>query len=313
MLPRSAIAVLALALWASLATADDVKRPRITGVAHIAIYAHDVDKTVAFYRDFLGYAEPFRLNRPNGDLHLCFVKVNDHQFVEVFPEKAEGTDRLNHIALEVDDAEAMRAYLASRRVKVPAKVPVGRIGNANFNITDPDGHTVEIVQYLPEGRTLRQRGNDIPDSRISSRIMHVGVSVAALEPALAFYRDVLGFEETWRGSAQGTELNWVNVKVPDGDTYVEFMLSKQPPTVKRLGTMHHLCLEVPDIDKAKSTLEARPGRKGYTRDLEIKTGINRKRQLNLYDPDGTRIELMEPRTVDGVPAPSSKAPPPRRP
>ena len=34
-----------------------------------------------------------------------------------------------------------------------------------------------------------------------------------------------------------------------------------------------------------------PARKAYTRSLEIKTGINRKRQLNLFDPDGTRIEL----------------------
>ena len=52
-----------------------------------------------------------------------------------------------------------------------------------------------------------------------------------------------------------------------------------------------------------------PARKAYTRPLEIKTGINRKRQLNLFDPDGTRIELMEARTVDGKPTPSSSAPP----
>jgi lactoylglutathione lyase len=308
---RYAIALAGLATCVSAASAGDAARPRITGVAHIAVYAHDVDKTAAFYRDFLGYAEPFRLKRPNGDLHLAFVKINDRQFVEVFPEKAAGTDRLTHIALEVDDAEAMRVYLASRGVKVPEKVPVGRIGNANFNITDPDGHTVEIVQYLPNGRTARERGNDLPESRISPRIMHVGVAVASLGPALAFYKDVLSFEETWRGSARGKELNWVNIKVPDGDTYVEFMLYKDPPTTARLGTMHHLCLEVPDIERAKSTLEARPARKGYGRDLEIKTGVNRKRQLNLYDPDGTRIELMEPVTVDGTPAPSSAAPPPR--
>jgi len=40
-------------------------------------------------------------------------------------------------------------------------------------------------------------------------------------------------------------------------------------------------------------------------------GTNRKRQLNLFDPDGTRVELMEPGTVDGQPVPSSTAPPPR--
>jgi lactoylglutathione lyase len=307
----AAVSATAVGLAASFAPAQEVKRPRITGVAHIAIYAHDVEKSLAFYRDLLGYAEPFRLNRGSGALHLAFVKVNDRQFVEVFPEKAEGTDRLNHIALEVEDAEAMRAYLASRGVKVPDKVPVGRIGNANFNVTDPDGHTVEIVQYLPGGRTAQQKGKDLPDTRVSPRIMHVGVAVASLDKAMAFYGDVLGLKETWRGSAKGRELNWVNVRVPDGDDYVEFMLYKDPPSLARLGTMHHMCLEVPDIEAAKSALEARPARKNYARDLEIKTGVNKKRQLNLYDPDGTRIELMEPKTVDGKPAPSSRAPPPR--
>jgi lactoylglutathione lyase len=88
------------------------------------------------------------------------------------------------------------------------------------------------------------------------------------------------------------------------------MLYKEPPTLARLGTLHHLCLEVPDIQAAQAGLDARPARKEYTHTLEIKTGVNRKRQLNLYDPDGTRIELMEPKTVDGAPAPSSSAPPP---
>jgi lactoylglutathione lyase len=304
-------AAIAVVLLASHAVAQEPKRPRIIGVAHMAVYAHDVDRTVSFYRDLLGYAEPFRLNRGSGALHLAFVKVNDRQFVEVFPEKAEGTDRLNHIALEVDDAEAMRVYLAARGVKVPDKLPVGRIGNANYNITDPDGHTVEIVQYLPSGRTAQQRGKDLPATRISERIAHVGIAVGSLDKALAFYGDILGFRETWRGSSKGKELNWVNVRVPGGDDYVEFMLYKAAPSLNRLGTMHHLCLEVADLDKAKSILESRPARKGYSRELEIKTGINRKRQLNLYDPDGTRIELMEPRTVDGKPAPSSDAPPPR--
>ena len=43
----------------------------------------------------------------------------------------------------------------------------------------------------------------------------------------------------------------------------------------------------------------------------MKTGVNRKRQINLYDPDGTRVEVMEPDTIDGKPAPNSAAPPPR--
>ena len=52
-------------------------------------------------------------------------------------------------------------------------------------------------------------------------------------------------------------------------------------------------------------------RKGATdQEIEAKVGVNRKRQVNLYDPDGTRVELMETNTIDGKPAPPSTAPPP---
>jgi len=299
-----------LAATPVVSAADEPARPHITGIAHMAIYVHDMENSRAFYHDFLGYDEPYQLNNPDGTLSMTFFKVNERQYIEVFPERAPGTDRLNHISLETDDIEGLRRYLAAKGVKVPAKPGVGRIGNQNFNITDPDGHTVEMVQYMPDGWTVREKGKYLPD-RVSTRIMHVGILVGSLEAATKFYSGILGFQEIWRGSHDGKILSWVNTKVPDGDTYIEFMLYDQIPGPTARGTAHHMCLEVPDLDKAKAWLEARPAMKQYTRTLEIRTGTNRKRQLNLYDPDGTRLELMEPHTVDGKPAPPSTAAPPR--
>jgi lactoylglutathione lyase len=89
------------------------------------------------------------------------------------------------------------------------------------------------------------------------------------------------------------------------------MLYRDTPAKERWGTMHHICLVVTDIDKAVAELESRPARKDYGRKMEIQTGVNRKRQCNLYDPDGTRVELMELRTVDGTPTPPSTAPAPK--
>jgi lactoylglutathione lyase len=287
------------------------QRPHVTGVSHIALFVHDMGKSRAFYKDFLGFDEPFSTTNKDGTLHVVWIKINDQQTLELFPEKEAGSDRLNHIALETDDAQAMRDFLASRGVKAPEKVGKGRIGNLNFNITDPDGHTVEIVQYAPEGWTLREKGNFMPDTRIATHMTHVGVLVGELEPALRFYRDILGGKETWRGARDPKELSWVNVKLPNTDDYVEFMLYSELPSPDKRGKQHHLCLVVPDIEKTKAVLEARASRVGYTRPLETATGINRKRQLNLWDPDGTRVELMEPRTVEGVPTPSSTAPPPK--
>lgn len=286
------------------------KRPRILGISHIALFVHDIEKSRAYYTDFLGFKEVFKLDKPDGSLSLTFVKINDRQVIELFPEIAPDTDRLNHISIEVDDAEAMRAYLGAKGIKVPDKVGKGRIENSNFNVKDADGHTVEIVQYEPDGWTIRDKGKAIDGPRISTRIMHLGIIVGALEPAMNFYRDILGFEEIWRGSKDGKQLSWVNMKVPDGNDYIEFMLYDKIPAATARGTQHHICLEVADIDKSLADLERRHARQAYTRPMEIRTGINRKRQLNLFDPDGTRAELMEAKTIDGKPTPSSPAPPP---
>jgi lactoylglutathione lyase len=194
-------------------------RPKITGVAHIAVYAKDYQASRAFYRDFLGFAEPYSLNNADGSPALTFFKVNERQYIELFPENKPETDRLNHISIETSDAEAMRAYLASKGVRVPDKVGKGRIGNSNFNIKDPEGHTVEIVQYEPASWTVREKGKALPDTRISHRIMHVGIIVTKLEPQAKFYTEILGFKETWRGSSDGKVLSWTNLKVPDGESW----------------------------------------------------------------------------------------------
>ena len=91
----------------------------------------------------------------------------------------------------------------------------------------------------------------------------------------------------------------------------EFMLYRNLPPPDERGVKNHVCLVVPDVQKAVAQLEARPARKLYSQKIEVKVGVNRKRQANLFDPDGTRIELMEADTVDGKPTPPSTAPPPQ--
>src|SRR6266481_9160385 len=144
-------------LCGSLA-ADKVNRPRILGVAHMALFVSDLQKSRAFYKDFLGYEEPYVLKREDGSDRIAFIKINENQYLELFAESPKEDGRLNHISFLTDSAQGMREYLASRGVKVPDKVGKGQIGNSNFNIVDPDGHTVEIVQYEPGSWTLREKG-----------------------------------------------------------------------------------------------------------------------------------------------------------
>lgn len=299
------------ALCAILASAAPPTRPPITGVAHIALFSRDVNRSRAFYKDFLGYAEPFSLNNADGSLSLTFFKVNDRQYIELFPEAGAGTERLAHIGFQTVNADGLRAYLGARGIPVPPRISEARIGNLNFTVKDPDGNVVEFVQYVREGWTAEESGKSLGSGRVSDRLLHVGILAGQLERSLKFYRDLLGFRETWRGSADGKVLSWVNLQVPDGSDYIELMLYRDLPPPAGRGTAQHLCLAVPDIARAIAGLDEKPSRAAYTRSMEPRIGRNRKRQVNLFDPDGTRVELMEPQTVDDQPAPSSTAPPPR--
>lgn len=310
---KKSTAILSLLLLCASATAwaQDAapKRPPITGVAHAAYFTKDFEGSRRFFKEFLGYNEPITLTNADGVATLAVIKINDRQFVEIFPEREANTHRMYHFAIETPDAEAMRVYLESKGYKVPEKTPKGRTGNSNYFVTDPNGTICEIVQYEPDGMTALNRGKDLPDTRVSNRMSHVGFMVPDLDKATSFYCDVLGFTEVWRGGSSPDRVTWVHLKVPEGDETIELMLYNSDPTWDRMGTMNHICLEVKDVNVAKQTLDARRLPEGYREPNGPNTGINKKRQINYYMIDGTRIEVMEDHTIDGLPAPSSTAPP----
>jgi lactoylglutathione lyase len=287
------------------------KRPKITGISHVAYYVSDLPAALKFWHDFLGYDEYFELKKPDSDeTRIAFIRINDRQHIELFNEAStHPPNMMNHVAFTTDNAEQMKAYLKSQGVKVAdGPVQKTKAGDYAFMISDPDGTKIEFVQRLPDGVETTTAGKFEPDTRISTLLYHAGFVVGHTEKAMDFYGRILGFTETWRGGGDPKVLSWINMKVPDGDDYVELMLVSELP--KAYGGKNHLSLAVPDIDKSVATLKARVAASGYSKPLEIHTGVNQKRQMNMFDPDGTRVELMEPKTVTGKPTPPSTAPPP---
>jgi catechol 2,3-dioxygenase-like lactoylglutathione lyase family enzyme len=294
---RIAILILMVAVCAFVSAArdqsSDLKRPLITGVAHIAFQVGDLAKARAFYGELLGYDEAFQVSEPAGSPALTCFKVNERQYIEIIPGLPAGMDeRLSHIAFETNDLEALRAYLLSKGVKAPGKVNQGADGNLNFAVTDPDGHRVEFVGYRDGSLSRRAKGRYVSGRRISDRILHVGLTVADQASADKFYKDILGFSEIWRGGRDDASINWINMRVPDGTDYLEYMLFTGKPTREQLGSMHHVALLVPDIQKALETARERVNDPASIRSPQV--GRNRRWQLNLFDPDGSRAELMEP-------------------
>ena len=270
-------------------------RPPIVGVAHIGLKTADLAAARHFYGTELGYQEPFTVDKPAGGLMLTYFKVNDHQYIEVFPNlKSPTEDRLSHIAFETTNIQQLRDYLAVSGVKVPDTLKPGLDGNVSMMLSDPDGHNVEFVQYMPGSLHTKNFGKFLPDTRISDRIIHVGVTVRDRAAADHFYKDVLGFHEIWHGGKTDDSVDWVDMRVPDGTDWLEYMLNVKDPSPKSLGVMHHLALGVPSVDAGYKTLLAR----GAKPPQAPKVGRDGKWQLNMYDPDFTRSELMEPKPVE---------------
>ena len=286
-------------------------RPRITGISHVGYFVSDLPKALNFWHDFLGFDESYDLTKKDSkEVRIAFIKINDHQHIELFNEPPTAPpNMMSHLCFTVDDIEAMRTYLRAKGFDVkPGNGGKTRTGDYAFEIKDPDGTLVEFVQSLPTGLEAQAAGNFQPASRISAKIYHLGFLVGNSERSMDFYGNVLGFKETWRGGGNPKQLSWINMRVPDGTDYVEFMLYDKAPD--KFGTKNHISLSVPDVAKAVAELQSRPAFKTYGQELKVAIGVNQKRQVNLYDPDGTRVELMEENTVTGKPTPSSTAPPP---
>jgi hypothetical protein len=91
------------------------------------------------------------------------------------------------------------------------------------------------------------------------------------------------------------QTDWMAMQVPDGTDWIEYMLRVPADADKRTrGVMYHISLGVPSVAEAAKQLE----KKGYSGFEEPKIGKDGKWQLNLYDPDQTRVELMEFKPVE---------------
>jgi catechol 2,3-dioxygenase-like lactoylglutathione lyase family enzyme len=256
-------------------------RPHILGIDHVSFYTTAPDGVKKLYGDVLGLAsaEPVE---PGGTLRY----VVGRQWVGYSPAPdPKSTDRLDHVALRTDNIAALHKYLTAQGIKVPQIQ--GRADHSLFFVVDdPEGHRIEFVE--------RGMAEAVPPSAsaVSRHMIHAGFLVYHREAADHFYRDILGFRPYWHGGMKDDETEWVALQAPDGTDWIEYMLNQPEHADLRLtGVMNHISLGVPDIKKAQALLESH-GWKQHG-DEKAQLGKDGKWQLNLYDPDLVRVELME--------------------
>lgn len=262
------------------------KRPKITGIDHVDFYTTSPAQNAKLYATVLGLPSASPVEPEQTQRFMV-----GSQWVGYGPAPdAKSTNRINHLAFRTDNCEALRAYLAANGVVVPDSTIPFKGGVRSFTVKDPEGHTIEFTQ--PAGEMTVQIGD-----YVSHRLIHAGFVVHDRAAEDHFFKDILGFPLYWQGGMVPDRTDWVAMQVPDGTDWIEYMLNIKPnPDQHTLGVMNHISLGVKDMNAAEMKLESH-GWKPHG-DEHSQIGRDGKLQLNVYDPDQTRIELMEFTPVD---------------
>jgi hypothetical protein len=237
--------------------------PSLSGIAHIALRVANLDASRAFYK-LLGFEEAFAFDQ-GGSPTEAFIKVNDTQFIELYPQRRpEEPIGFLHVCYLSRDLGAINEFYRLRHLS-PTAVARGGAGNLLFSLHGPGLENIEFTQYMPGSRHSNDIGKHLGEHRIGTRIVAVAFPADDLEGAVSFY-------------ARG----------------MVFPPKSEPPNAFRIpgnsgqqieilpGADHHLrlSLETADLKQAARALKKRGIPATQANDA-----------LVIHDPDGNDLEL----------------------
>lgn len=264
MIPRG-IAFAIMAAGMSLASpaqpAPVQSSPTLAGIAHVAIRVGDLERSRAFFHK-LGFEEAFAMDK-GGIPTEAFVKVNDRQFIELYPRAdPAGAVGFMHVCFEAADIQAVHQDYVGHGL-APIAVRRAGAGNLLFTLQGPDqpgppsdlrgaaAQNIEYTQYMPGSKHTLDRGQHLGPDRIAERILGVGIPFADAAVAEGFYVDKLSFQHTARAPVAGHPA----VTLPgSSEDQIEFLSTAQGETPNSLS--FHLIFSVPNLSRTAEHLRA---------------------------------------------------------
>ncbi len=263
------------------AQSKPTERPHITAIDHVSFYTTAPDGVKHLYVDILGLPSASPIESGETVRYM-----SGKQWVGYSPAPdPKATDRMDHVAFTTDNIGALRRYLVEKGIK-PEKIEGRPDHSLSLMVKDPEGHRIEFVE-----RSKDDTAPPAPNA-VSHRMIHAGFLVYDRGAEDHFYRELLGFRPYWHGGMKDTETDWVSLQVPDGTDWLEYMLNQpQHPDLELTGVMNHISYGVADMKKAQAALESHGWKEHGEEHSQM--GKDGKWQLNVFDPDFVRIELME--------------------
>ncbi len=117
---------------------------------HVQITVPNLEQSLAFYRDVLGFQVAFRLPTPDdGRPATAFIQISRDTFLEVVQAAANVAPGITHIGLQTDDLGATVAQVRRAGVTLPDPRPTNGIGSRLATVFDPHGIRLEINEQPP--------------------------------------------------------------------------------------------------------------------------------------------------------------------
>lgn len=266
----------------------------IVGLAGIAFRVSDLTKSRAYYQGVLGMPEAFSTKDQSGRVASVYFKINDDQYVEVVPDMKPGELRRQaRVVFQSSDLKKLHAIYTERGL-TPTPIATGPDGNLVFRVLGPSGAKLDFIEYVPTSQQGQLRGKLLDPRRISTHLWHVGIYTEDRAAAAPFYGDKLGLP---RGRDVG---RGEYIETPNSDSNTETKYPRLDPNNpatraqfdrESMGAVEHMALEVTDMKAMRDLVQER----GKYTDLWVRAhvGNNRHWLMHLFDPDGSRAEIME--------------------
>lgn len=132
----------------------------VKGIAHLAFQVSDMDKSVAFYENILGFKKKFTLGDDGGKPWIVYLQVSKNQFIELFYahqelERSYRASSYQHLCVEVEEIHRFADEIVKKGVPLDKEVTMGLDNNFQCWISDPDGNPIELMEYGLSSLQLR--------------------------------------------------------------------------------------------------------------------------------------------------------------
>lgn len=127
----------------------------ITGIGHVAFTIRDLDRSLDFYCNKLGFRRAFQLDREGTPSPwIVYIQIAPGHFIELFPggsgEHEPRPIGYNHLCLLVDDLTTTLKDLEARGLPITGEPVQGLDHNWQYWLRDPDGNPIELMQIVAD-------------------------------------------------------------------------------------------------------------------------------------------------------------------